>query len=544
MNNKIRRRKIKVFYKLANDLYKKDEDAFKDVNLDPSNIYDPRTKRKYVKTPIPGTEDWQLLEEEDKKIRDDYGYEEFTIGEEKYRLYKLLDSEANMMFEVSTGDHWRYEIPEINYRTFGEECFDESGKNVSERCYRRADNKTEKCVNDKFEKEKAVSLEERRKATEIFERKTEQKKSGLKEEAERDFNKGLPRAKTWDSEYEVGFPLVPNSETFDGSSIPVDDVEDYLYYLILFSEEAGVLKKLNDEYEEKYQASDNFFKFVAPYGKGYINSPIREAFLKKLKDECEEELGVKDEPKTRGGLAGSANYISPGFMYNLGNGFYYIKKEDLSENFYGDADYVIFYNVSMFSKKLNNIKKDFIVWSHHNPKVVYSKDKIPDKNPNLLNFWNKIRGFEDYDPEDAAKIEYNPSRPKFQPLCSMDKFKDTPVCDFCKEEPDHPLCNEVDKNSSSIWISWCEKFPEHCPKEDVGSIRDEAPYDHGELDGPKRRKRKSRWVEFCKLNPDHPNCIKYKKTNYNNIYTEDDDLPIRDTKRTNPFKAPYDPKKI
>ena len=42
--------------------------------------------------------------------------------------------------------------------------------------------------------------------------------------------------------------------------------------------------------------------------------------LKKLKDECEEELGVKDEPKTRGGYLGSSDYISPTFLYNLGNG--------------------------------------------------------------------------------------------------------------------------------------------------------------------------------------------------------------------------------
>ena len=562
MNKKVRRRKIKYFYKLAEDFYKKDEDAFKDVDLDPSNIYDPRTKRKYVKTPIPGKEEWHL-DEEDRKIRDNYGYEEFTIGEEKYRLYKLLDFEANAMFEVSTGDEWRYEIPEVNYRTFGEYCFNKDGTNTAKKCYRYHKNKTEKCVDEKFENAKEKYLEKRQAAAREYNSALKTQRARLKQEAEKDFPT-LRESDEWESRRTVNFPVVTGvsgyisveldkdttlqtENPFDGTPISVADPEDlYQYYLIYSSiSDGGVLKKLNDNWSKSYEDNEDYWKFIPPYGLGYMNDPYRDAFLEELKKECESELNVKDEPAARGGLAGSSDYISPGFMYNLGNGFYYIRKEDLSEDFYGDADYVIFYNDGMFSKNLNNVKKDFIVWNYHNPKIVYSKDKIPDKNPNLLNFWNKIRGFEDYDPEDAAKIEYRVPRPEFGPL-------EPPTSDWC-ENPDNfsdqyytMYCPNLKEGVPEPpgEIGFCERFPNHpnCPKLREG-LPNRDTYDHGELDDPKRRKRKSRWVEFCKLNPDHPNCIKYKKTNYNNIYTEDDDLPIRDTKRTNPFKTPYDPKK-
>lgn len=116
-----------------------------------------------------------------------------------------------------------------------------------------------------------------------------------------------------------------------------------------------------------------------------------------------------------------------------------------------------------------------------------------------------------------ANIRPQSARPEFSPLCSSPEFKNTPYCqnikeikEFCKANPDAPICANPDSIMSEIksgwdWMCNLEPFKSQaiCG---VKKKKEIAKKDDFDLPDSVHTWKEPSGMSFCDKNPNHPNC--------------------------------------
>jgi hypothetical protein len=143
--------------------------------------------------------------------------------------------------------------------------------------------------------------------------------------------------------------------------------------------------------------------------------------------------------------------------------------------------------------------------------------KIEDVDPETRNFINDIK-WEVCRVKPTAKLKLGPpSRPKFEPLCDMPMFKNTPYCknikeikEFCKANPDAPICASPHSIMSEIksgwdWMCNLEPFKSQaiCGAKKKKEITKKDDFD---LPDSVHTWKEPSGMSFCDKNPNHPNC--------------------------------------